>query len=149
MKLMLTMPRILADHPHGGGRGKSKGNNHPTSPWGIPVSQFPPSLADSLEEAGRLVSTFRHGDVLTNNLSTTDQVRLQNKYVLSYILLHPRPAVPANPHKVGDWAVGCKSTAFVTNMKADIILSIGPVNKKNIWLVQERERNQGKRRRNG
>ncbi|KAH9908680.1 ribosomal protein L2 [Xylariomycetidae sp. FL2044] len=22
------------DHPHGGGRGKSKGNRHPTSPWG-------------------------------------------------------------------------------------------------------------------
>ena len=21
------------DHPHGGGRGKSKGNNHPRSPW--------------------------------------------------------------------------------------------------------------------
>ncbi|RBQ89392.1 hypothetical protein VDGD_08839 [Verticillium dahliae] len=26
------------DHPHGGGRGKSKGNRHPTSPWGTPVS---------------------------------------------------------------------------------------------------------------
>lgn len=25
------------DHPHGGGRGKSKGNVHPKSPWGIPV----------------------------------------------------------------------------------------------------------------
>lgn len=23
------------DHPHGGGRGKSKGANHPTSPWGV------------------------------------------------------------------------------------------------------------------
>jgi hypothetical protein len=22
------------DHPHGGGRGKSKGNRHPSSPWG-------------------------------------------------------------------------------------------------------------------
>lgn len=22
------------DHPHGGGRGKSKGNKHPRSPWG-------------------------------------------------------------------------------------------------------------------
>ena len=28
----------LVDHPHGGGRGKSKGNNHPVSPWGTPVS---------------------------------------------------------------------------------------------------------------
>lgn len=26
------------DHPHGGGRGKSKGNVHPVSPWGMPVS---------------------------------------------------------------------------------------------------------------
>jgi ribosomal protein L2 len=25
------------DHPHGGGRGKSKGNIDPKSPWGIPV----------------------------------------------------------------------------------------------------------------
>ncbi|KAI0391619.1 ribosomal protein L2 [Xylariaceae sp. FL0594] len=25
------------DHPHGGGRGKSKGNRHPTSPWGRPT----------------------------------------------------------------------------------------------------------------
>ncbi|KAG9286521.1 hypothetical protein G9A89_014687 [Geosiphon pyriformis] len=23
------------DHPHGGGRGKSKGNKHPVSPWGV------------------------------------------------------------------------------------------------------------------
>ena len=27
-----------SDHPHGGGRGKSKGNVHPKSPWGMPVS---------------------------------------------------------------------------------------------------------------
>lgn len=27
-----------ADHPHGGGRGKSKGNVDPVSPWGLPVS---------------------------------------------------------------------------------------------------------------
>ncbi|KAK4212815.1 translation protein SH3-like domain-containing protein [Rhypophila decipiens] len=25
------------EHPHGGGRGKSKGNRHPTSPWGTPA----------------------------------------------------------------------------------------------------------------
>lgn len=24
------------DHPHGGGRGKSKGNKNPVSPWGQP-----------------------------------------------------------------------------------------------------------------
>jgi len=28
----------LDDHPHGGGRGKSKGKRIPTSPWGTPVS---------------------------------------------------------------------------------------------------------------
>lgn len=28
-----------SDHPHGGGRGKSKGNRIPVSPWGIPVSR--------------------------------------------------------------------------------------------------------------
>lgn len=28
-----------ADHPHGGGRGKSKGNVDPVSPWGMPVSE--------------------------------------------------------------------------------------------------------------
>ncbi|KAI9874876.1 MAG: hypothetical protein M1830_009189 [Pleopsidium flavum] len=26
-----------SDHPHGGGRGKSKGNVHPVSPWGMPA----------------------------------------------------------------------------------------------------------------
>jgi ribosomal protein L2 len=25
------------DHPHGGGRGKSKGNRIPVSPWGTPA----------------------------------------------------------------------------------------------------------------
>ena len=29
------------DHPHGGGRGKSKGNVHPVSAWGTPVSLIP------------------------------------------------------------------------------------------------------------
>ena len=28
------------DHPHGGGRGRSKGNNHPSSPWGQPAKGF-------------------------------------------------------------------------------------------------------------
>jgi hypothetical protein len=35
---MLTT--YAGDHPHGGGRGKSKGNVNPTSPWGTPVSIF-------------------------------------------------------------------------------------------------------------
>lgn len=29
-----------ADHPHGGGRGKSKGNIDPKSPWGLPVRKL-------------------------------------------------------------------------------------------------------------
>lgn len=28
------------DHPHGGGEGKSKGGNHPQSPWGMPTKGF-------------------------------------------------------------------------------------------------------------
>ena len=28
------------DHPHGGGEGKSKGGNHPSSPWGQPAKGF-------------------------------------------------------------------------------------------------------------
>lgn len=28
------------DHPHGGGEGKSKGGNHPVSPWGTPTKGF-------------------------------------------------------------------------------------------------------------
>ncbi|MBI2083829.1 MAG: 50S ribosomal protein L2 [Deltaproteobacteria bacterium] len=28
------------DHPHGGGEGKSKGGNHPSSPWGTPTKGF-------------------------------------------------------------------------------------------------------------
>ncbi|MBI1908683.1 MAG: 50S ribosomal protein L2 [Deltaproteobacteria bacterium] len=28
------------DHPHGGGEGKSKGGNHPTSPWGLPTKGY-------------------------------------------------------------------------------------------------------------
>ena len=31
------MAMNAADHPHGGGRGKSKGNKIPQSPWGTPV----------------------------------------------------------------------------------------------------------------
>ena len=32
------MAMNAVDHPHGGGRGKSKGNVIPSSPWGTPVS---------------------------------------------------------------------------------------------------------------
>lgn len=44
-----------ADHPHGGGRGKSKGNVHPVSIWGKPVSS--PSC---LWRCSHQLLTFRH-----------------------------------------------------------------------------------------
>lgn len=51
-----------ADHPHGGGRGKSKGNVHPVSPWGQPVSlpsaSQPMDIADA---ATRPKEVTRHG----------------------------------------------------------------------------------------
>jgi large subunit ribosomal protein L2 len=28
------------DHPHGGGEGRSKGGNHPSSPWGVPTKGY-------------------------------------------------------------------------------------------------------------
>ena len=28
------------DHPHGGGEGRSKGGNHPQSPWGTPTKGY-------------------------------------------------------------------------------------------------------------
>jgi ribosomal protein L2 len=31
---------MTVDHPHGGGRGKSKGNRIPVSPWGQPVRNY-------------------------------------------------------------------------------------------------------------
>lgn len=44
---LMPLPRpnkSAADHPHGGGRGKSKGNVDPVSPWGMPVSHCDSSL---------------------------------------------------------------------------------------------------------
>jgi hypothetical protein len=44
---LMLLPRpnkSAADHPHGGGRGKSKGNVDPVSPWGMPVSRCDSSL---------------------------------------------------------------------------------------------------------
>jgi hypothetical protein len=60
------------DHPHGGGRGKSKGNVHPVSVWGTPVShdflektiefvltnQYRPKEASRREGSGTRTSTL-------------------------------------------------------------------------------------------
>lgn len=51
------------DHPHGGGRGKSKGNVHPVSIWGTPVWDLPKrsyavcSLANPLSGEERIQNT--------------------------------------------------------------------------------------------
>lgn len=50
------------DHPHGGGRGKSKGNRIPVSPWGTPVRQLiifqrPPTNCDRLNQVTKLVAS--------------------------------------------------------------------------------------------
>src|SRR2546423_12518826 len=41
---MMLIEMTAADHAHGGGRGKSKGNRHPVSPWGTLVSCTPISF---------------------------------------------------------------------------------------------------------
>ena len=48
------------DHPHGGGRGKSKGNKIPVSPWGVPVSHFKPLLQVSSANSNRPNQATRH-----------------------------------------------------------------------------------------
>ena len=71
---MRKMPNdmwVAVDHPHGGGRGKSKGNVHPVSPWGVPVSQHP------------AVTTFR--------LGFTDEIRRPNR-----VIRHETKGTPIN-----------------------------------------------------
>jgi ribosomal protein L2 len=65
-----------SDHPHGGGRGKSKGNRHPVSPWGIPVCNI---FLPPFDEAA-ICRRYTHKESpLTANYFFTDQVRLQDK----------------------------------------------------------------------
>lgn len=58
---MCILTDYIVDHPHGGGRGKSKGNRHPVTPWGKPVS-----LSNSLSDSTRRLTTF------------ADQIRMEN-----------------------------------------------------------------------
>lgn len=53
---LLTVLSSPVDHPHGGGRGKSKSNRHPVSPWGRPVS---PRASVTLADEGVLTSSPR------------------------------------------------------------------------------------------
>ena len=41
------------DHPHGGGRDKSKGNKVPVSPWGVPVCQITMYVSSSANTLNR------------------------------------------------------------------------------------------------
>lgn len=34
------MVKNPVDHPHGGGEGRSKGGNHPVTPWGVPTKGY-------------------------------------------------------------------------------------------------------------
>lgn len=54
------------DHPHGGGRGKSKGNKIPVSPWGVPVS---------LE---LMLQSSNHTDFHRQNLATKLDLRIRS-----------------------------------------------------------------------
>ena len=57
------------DHPHGGGRGKSKGNVDPKSPWGIPVCIILRQNCLQYCRKSRLTFLFS---------PSTDQIRLQD-----------------------------------------------------------------------
>lgn len=57
----------IVDHPHGGGRGKSKGNRHPTSPWGTPVS----SISSGRRSLSRMLTSFLSPKVVSRHVDTT------------------------------------------------------------------------------
>ena len=54
----LTAIRGTVDHPHGGGRGKSKGNRHPVSPWGVPTKS---GYKTSMNPFSFSSNVFSHG----------------------------------------------------------------------------------------
>lgn len=53
------------DHPHGGGRGRSKGNNQPRSPWNQPAKGF---KTRTRTQTDRLIIRSRHA---TKSVTTT------------------------------------------------------------------------------
>ena len=61
------------EHPHGGGRGKSKGNVHPVSPWGTPVrapfhsDEIRILICDRPNQVSRLVRSIRWTSSLSLN----------------------------------------------------------------------------------
>ncbi len=65
-----------ADHPHGGGRGKSKGNVQPVSPWGQLVS---------------LQSPFRHLKPVLTCLQTKGGYKTRKRSNINRAVVTPRP----------------------------------------------------------
>ena len=62
-----------SDHPHGGGRGKSKGNVHPISIWG----RTPVSLDD-------LVFDAKHTNVAVGQRRVQDEEKVQHQQACDY-----------------------------------------------------------------
>ena len=69
------------DHPHGGGRGKSKGNVDPKSPWGIPVRITSPQTV-STTDGLTFIFVFCRPNPAT---------RLVPKWKINKAVVHPRP----------------------------------------------------------
>lgn len=77
------------DHPHGGGRGKSKGNKTPMSPWGVPVSS-PLSICSGIfanTANRRNLATRREGKTKTHWSCKSDHETLASEGEV--MLKHP------------------------------------------------------------
>jgi hypothetical protein len=70
---------ITVDHPHGGGRGKSKGNRIPSSPWGRTLVRWPApapahyTCTDTLGDRPRVVLEHGARTTRTNGSSCLDR----------------------------------------------------------------------------
>lgn len=89
---MNALTLCVADHPHGGGRGKSKGNNHPTSPWGIPVSRILSCLADDWQR--RLDSAIYFPPVFDGVLTYHTPIYRPSPVTRQVRITH-QPVIPA------------------------------------------------------
>lgn len=64
----MLMPFFLVDHPHGGGRGKSKSNRHPVTPWGKPVS---PTISPTIRAPEIVANSFYRPRVVSRLAALT------------------------------------------------------------------------------
>lgn len=98
------MAMNAADHPHGGGRGKSKGNVHPKSPWGLPVriledlhwlikfhlsnTFFRPNLVSGLVPSGRSTKLWCIRELATR-ANVAEETNKRTTYnFCTYTILH-------------------------------------------------------------